>query len=453
MCSNNNIFNSAEYLPKFADTGTAHCRVDAGFNITRKNAGDDPQKWDWSHMEKVRQAAQKYPRISFLPILGYGAKWAAASGYAGNDIAVPPRGINAPVTSPENLFGNYVYETVSRYKDSVHCWESWNEPDLPGHVFFAGNGHDFVPYQRACYLAAKKADPRCTVVFAGLCYANIEGYMYSRHLKPPTFDPSHTSFFEEYLQTVVKDPQAKANNFYFDVMNQHSYSRASDLSDYAQIQNKLMTEYLGQTKPIWFTETGFGDKGGPFGGTPDDYCDYLLQTFCWSKQAKIQSQFHFQLDNSNELGLYDGMLGKAKPALQTYKMMTRELADAQFVAQLHGNAGVGFIKGNSPFSPSAWQTGYNLFELKNAAGKTIFIAFTDTNKPVDIKIPAKHQNAVLIDRHGEKKNISAVNGSYSIRLPGATNLAGFPVLTDPKARALGSPEHLVGGATQIVVEE
>ena len=40
-----------------------------------------------------------------------------------------------------------------------------------------------------------------------------------------------------------------------------------------------------------------------------------------------------------------------------------------------------------------------------------------------------------------------------VTLAGATNLAGWPVADDPKAKALGKPEHLVGGATVVVIEQ
>ena len=112
---------------------------------------------------------------------------------------------------------------------------------------------------------------------------------------------------------------ARKKNYYFDIMNQHSYSRASDLYDYAEVDRTLMRKYMNTEKPIWFTETGFVDVGGPWGGTADEYCDYLLQSFAWARLAGVERVFHFQLDNSNGHGLYKGMLGEPKPALTAYR--------------------------------------------------------------------------------------------------------------------------------------
>lgn len=451
MCSNDGVSKNPIYIQKIIDAGASSCRTDLSFAGTRSK----PDTWDWTLPDAVRKVANAYPQIEWVPILGYGTAWAADPKFAAvpGVISAPQRGINVmPAESAGNLYGNYVYEMVKRYKDSFHIWESWNEPDLPVHSFFKGNGADFMPYQRACYLAAKHADPKCTVLFAGLTFANIEGYMYAHHLKPPTTSPAHSSFFEEYLQAVVKDPNAKANNYYFDVMNQHSYSRATDLFDYSQILKKLMKDYLGREKPIWFTETGWVDVGGPWGGTKEEYCDYLLQSYCWAQQAGVQRNYHFQLDNSNGHGLYTSTLGPPKVALQTYKLMTHEFNDLKFQAQLHGRAGIGFLEGNSPYQPT-WQTGFNLFEFKSNDGKRrVLIAFTDTGKPLDIKVPARKQSAFLIDRFGNKQQIRANGSFYELHLAGATNNAGYPTLPEASAKAMGKPEHLVGGATQIIVE-
>ena len=82
------------------------------------------------------------------------------------------------------------------------------------------------------------------------------------------------------------------------------------------------------------------------------------------------------------------------------------------------------------------------------------MAFADTDKEMTIKVPAlsKIPTAILIDRHNNRTRITAKNGAYEITLPGATNRAGWPASDDPKAKALGEPEHLVGGATVVIVE-
>jgi len=458
MCSNGHIRTNPAYSEKMLDAGATMCRVDITFPGVRRESGDDPDKWDWTAMEQLRALRKTQPKLDWLVLLGYGAPWAEDPKFKdapGGNCSGPQSGIEAtPVNDPKNLYGHYVYETIKRYKDVTQYWESWNEPDLPGHHYFKGSGKDFFPYQKACYLAAKKADPECTVLFAGLCYASFEGYLATHGLKPPTPYPPNNCFFEDYLKECIKDPEAKRHNYYFDIMNQHSYSRATDLYDYVAVDRKLMQDYLGEQKPIWVTEMGSTDRGeGPFAHTPEHYCDYMLQSFVWGSLAGVEKFFHFQLDNSNGHGLYTGMLGEPKPALLTYRdVLVKELAGAKLVKQLHGSKGVGFLDGKSPFTGGG-QDGHDLFQFESRDGKRrIFVAFADTAKPVTVKIPAARPEATLIGRHNKRTKVRATNGSYEVTLEGATSLKGWPIADNPKAKALGNPEHLVGGATVILVE-
>jgi hypothetical protein len=438
MCSNGRILSVDQYRKEMLAAGARIARVDCSFSTCCPEKGLEPDQWKWSGFDGIRRARSDSRLLDYLPILGY----------------EPKRASSLDFNAAARAYGKFVFESVRRYKSDLHYWESWNEPELPGHQFFRGNGRDFFPYQKACYLSAKKADPQCKVLFAGLCFANIEGYLNAHGLKPPTISPPASSFLEDYLQECQKDPDAKKNNYYFDIMNQHSYSRAADLYDYTQVDRALMRQYTGTEKPIWFTETGFCDTGGTWGGTADEYCDYLLQSFAWARLAGVERVFHFQLDNSNGHGLFKGMLGEPKPALTTYRdVLVAELADVESVEQLHGNPGTGFLEGYSPYQPRA-ASGYNLFEFKRSRSPArVFMCFSDTSDAVDIRIPAKAPSATLIDRHNSRSILLARDGFYLLHLPGATNLAGWPVSDDPRAKALGKPEHLVGGATYLVIEK
>ncbi len=455
MCSNPNYRMNPAYPAALYDAGARMARLDVTFGEVRKQPGNDPNQWDWSSLASLTRVKKANPNTDFLILLGYSAAWAEDAAQRKTGEAVEQLGVRAlPPESPANLYGHYVYETVRRYKHLTRYWESWNEPDLPGFGFFHGNGKDFFPYQKACYLAAKKADPNCVVLFAAMCYGSAEGYLAAHGLNAPSIAPPQTCFFEEYLKECVKDPDARRNHFYFDVMNQHSYSRASDLYDYAMIDRKMMQDYLKTQKPLWMTEIGFPDAGGIFGGNADDYCDYTLQSFAWGEMAGVEKFFHFQLDNSNGHGLYAGMLDRPKPVLTTYRdVLTKEFTGAKFIRQCHGSRGVDFLAGHSAYKPD-WKAGYNLFEFRGAGGKHLWIAFADTDQAVTIKIPAltKVATAIAIDRHNNRTRLRENNGGYEIVLPGATNRAGWPLADDAKAKALGQPEHLVGGATVVLVE-
>lgn len=458
MCSNGSFLSNPAYPEKFLDAGARMVRLDLNFASVRKTDEPDPDKWNWGPFEQVKQLKARYPDLQVLAILGYGTAWAADPAFDNvgtPGISSPQRGVDVrPVESPDNLYGHFVYEAVRRYHDVIDAWESWNEPDLNGHHYFKGNGADFMPYQRTFYLAAKKADPDCVTTFAGTCFMSAEGFLAAHNLNPPTPYPPEMNFFEEYLAAVVKDDQAAANNYYYDIMNFHSYSRASDCYDYATIHTHLMQKYLNQTKPLWITEMGATDKVGIFGSTTEEYCDYVLQSYAWGMLGGVERYFHFQLDNSNGHGLYAGMLGEPKPALITYRdVLVKELGNTRLIRQVHGHPGVGLLKGNSAFKAD-WRTGYNAFEFESLDGqRRILMAFADKAEDIEITLPARSASAILVDRHNNRSTIQAENGVYRLTLKGATNIAGWPASKDnEKAAALGDPEHLIGGATILLVE-
>src|SRR5690606_1671389 len=85
------------------------------------------------------------------------------NGMAGVDF-----GVRYGPDSKEELdaFTNYVYETVNHYKDHIHIYELWNEPNLS--IFWrpAPNVHDYVQLVKAASSAIRAAHPDA-VILAG----------------------------------------------------------------------------------------------------------------------------------------------------------------------------------------------------------------------------------------------------------------------------------------------
>ena len=80
-------------------------------------------EYDWSAPDAlVAEAARN--GIEVLGVLCCTPQWDAVSPAPPSDIffTSPPRDYE--------LWGDYVFRTVSRYKDRVHYWEVWNEPDF-----------------------------------------------------------------------------------------------------------------------------------------------------------------------------------------------------------------------------------------------------------------------------------------------------------------------------------
>jgi hypothetical protein len=137
--------------------------------------------------------------------------------------------------------------------------------------------------------------------------------------------------------------------------------------------------------------------------------------------------------------------------LTTYRdVLVHELAGARLIGRLHGSPGAGLLDGHSVYTPN-WKAGYDLFEFERPNGEHVFLAFADTDRPVTVKVPASAGQATLVDRHNVRTMLRSQAGFYVLQLAGATNEAGWPTMS-PANRSLGSPEHLVGGATEMIIE-
>ena len=96
-----------------------------------------------------------------------------------------------------------------RYAGRIDRWIIWNEPDIddptaPGHTW-DGDIAQFAQLQRVAYLAAKEANPDAVIHLGAFTYFWDPGY------------------FDRFLDVLAADPDAAANDFYFDAATAHLY--------------------------------------------------------------------------------------------------------------------------------------------------------------------------------------------------------------------------------------
>jgi hypothetical protein len=95
-------------------------------------------------------------KIRALPVLQGTPAWAHTE-------RLPQGGWSKEQSQTERIprldaWRRYVFQTVSRYKDRFQVWEVMNEPSA------WMSGDDYVPFLKAAYEEAKRADPRCRIV-------------------------------------------------------------------------------------------------------------------------------------------------------------------------------------------------------------------------------------------------------------------------------------------------
>lgn len=117
--------------PSFRTSGDETIRAarmarDAGIIWTRDEIGwaalqPERDVWRWERFDRAIGIMAEQG-VQTLGLLCYSAPWAAAGGAAAGSASAPEIG----------AWREYVGRTVERYRDRVHAWELWNEPNNRG---------------------------------------------------------------------------------------------------------------------------------------------------------------------------------------------------------------------------------------------------------------------------------------------------------------------------------
>lgn len=170
----------------------------------------------WSRADEIVLAANKYG-VQLQPVLLFTPSWAGSS-Y-----------IRAPTSTAS--WTQFVEKVVSRYKNSVHYWELWNEPDGP--YWQSGTDQYVHTILVPGYRAARKADPLAHIL-----------------LGEPYFADS--AFLNEIYSS------GGGNSF--DIAGFHEYASALSpgavQGDVATVQ-KVLDAHHQSSKPVWVGEYGY----------------------------------------------------------------------------------------------------------------------------------------------------------------------------------------------------
>jgi hypothetical protein len=193
----------------------------------------------WDDYDFLVALSKKYD-YQFLAVLAFSADWASTGRNLPNR---RDREVSAPIIKD---YAWYVYKTVERYRNDIHAWEVWNEPNLSDFWLPQPDPITYTSLLKQAYLAIKYADPSAVVVSAGL--SPIGG--------PPDIAP------EVFLQAIY----AQGGKAYFDAVGLHPYSNAhlgkpALLKRFTDVR-PVMVANGDSNKPIWVTEINSGAGAG-----------------------------------------------------------------------------------------------------------------------------------------------------------------------------------------------
>jgi len=250
--------------------------VDAGIQWDRAEINwDDVQpaegQWDWSFTDRMmaeyRPDEKGRRRFHAYVLFNGTAPW----------LSGPPR------TDAERAqYAEFVFKTVSRYKDVVRAWEIWNEPNIPT-FWKEPNAAEYAALLKAAYSAAKRADPGCTIIAGSTSTVDL-GF-----LRATLFDNGGWD--------------------YADAVSIHPYSMGGGPASQGLAEILRMTKAAvtrdGVTKPLWITEIGW---------TTDTtleselrQAEYLVQEYTVAIAECVEKVFWFTLgDWAERWGLLAG---------------------------------------------------------------------------------------------------------------------------------------------------
>ena len=328
--------------------------------------------------------------------------------------ACPPAGLYNPWTTGNfngNHWAEFVYNTVLRYRDRVKHWEMWNEAESGW--FWLGSDAEYAQLLKVGYQAAEAADPDATVLFAGLHY---------------WADPT---FFERVLDILNDDPDAPDNNYFFDVMSVHFYSRSSDSYDKVNYVRSRMNLYVPD-HPLWLTETGVPVYDGAYPGLRPDFsateaeaAAYLIQSYANGIAADVE-RYHWFRAHDGDMGEHFGLThdeNYLRPAYIAYQVATTYLISPTFVTR-------------------ELTTTYANVTLWGTPHGKVSVLWDESPATGVYTLPAAINTATLVDRWGITETITAAGDVYTFTLPGATANRPAPYEDD----------YFIGGDPLIVIE-
>jgi GH35 family endo-1,4-beta-xylanase len=251
--------------------GIGWLRISISYNLLKPTVSS-PYRFEEAGYD-AQIAATRKSGLQILATLAYVPGW--------NSTAPPnpPPGVDPSHFPPAdyNAWADYVYQTVSRYKNDIHSWEVWNEPDLQG--FWHGTPQQYAELLAVSYQAIKRADPNAKVLLGGLAMGEEAG---------------------PFLSAILGDARYPAAQ-YFDIMNVHSYSPKEIARQKIEAVRSILSQYGASAKPLWITESGYSSD--PARQTHPGFCCGLEAQAVWLRDmipfllgdVGAQKVFWFQL--------------------------------------------------------------------------------------------------------------------------------------------------------------
>ncbi|GAB4439715.1 MAG: hypothetical protein Fur0044_36260 [Anaerolineae bacterium] len=338
--------------------------------------------------------------------------WATESG---SSTAVPP----------SEYWGDFVFKIATQYKGRVKHWIIWNQPDVtdptsPSYTW-AGTEADYYRLLKEAYFKIKSVDPTMQVHLAGLTY---------------TWDSERNQpqYLTRLLDLMATDPEAAANNHFFDAASYHLYYNPRRMLEILSDVRSILDAHGLGSKPIWLNETNAPPSddtleplSSPAGVnvTLTEQSAFVIQAFALALAGGAERVAFNKLRNDNphpESVEPYGLLradNSRRPAFTAFQVVSTHFASV---------------------GKTSWlQLGNVYLVTLDRSSQTTTVLWNTAATPTTFNLNAIAPQALLVDEAGNQQTITAENGIYTIDLPGATC-------------SNGPADCFIGGAPRLVIE-
>ncbi|MFZ2654521.1 MAG: LamG-like jellyroll fold domain-containing protein [Victivallales bacterium] len=217
------------------------------YEVCRFNIEQEAGRFSWEYVDKAVEEAINAGTEILFTIHGT-PDWDSTApsdreiyeylkGRDGSDFGFWNIGFERRNYAPKDLahWDRFVRELVRRYKDKIHYWEIWNEPNANN--FFQSRGNkpkDYVELMKTAYRAIHEEDPNAKVLGCDGC-------------------PGFLQWTDQVLSA--------GGGPYFDILALHNYNYTSPViwakQKLIERAGDLVFKATGKHIPVWNTETGF----------------------------------------------------------------------------------------------------------------------------------------------------------------------------------------------------
>ncbi len=380
-------FGMGVYLCRFGDEEMekiARLAGEAGVKWSREDFSWErleprPGEFRWDYYDRLLERARRHG-ITVYAIVGYWTHW------------------TKPYTTEGiNDYVRFLRALVAHYKDRIHQWEIWNEPNI---FFWQGPKEMYAELLARSYRAIKETDPQAQVL--GISTAGID-----------------FKFIEQML----------AKNAPFDVLTIHPYRRVLKEDEFVRDLKQALNQVKlsdGTRRPVWITEMGWATHV-PHHALKQDFeantqraqAELIARTYLSTIASGVEPRtFWYNFRNDGEDPFYFehnmGIVqrdGRPKPAYVAFATMARLLNDKRFVRVREDLGGVFACE----FAPAA-------------PGGPKVLALWKPEQDAVVEVPVAGGRARWVNTVGESRPLVPANGRC--RVPLGRNAPGYLVLED-----------------------